>query len=46
MGAVRSQDLVNWENISDQIHFPDGTRHGTIFKVTKEEFKKLTSITP
>ena len=33
MGAVRSTDLQNWEDISDQIHFPDGTRHGTVFKV-------------
>lgn len=34
MGAVRSTDLVNWEDISDQIHFPEGTRHGTVFKVS------------
>ncbi|WP_367389875.1 glycoside hydrolase family 43 protein [Lewinella sp. LCG006] len=46
MGAVRSQDLVNWEDISDQIHFPDGTRHGTVFTVSKKEFEKLTSVRP
>ena len=31
MGAVRSSDLKTWTDISDQIQFPEGTRHGTIF---------------
>jgi hypothetical protein len=31
-GAVKSKDLKNWEDISDKIHFPKGTRHGTIFR--------------
>jgi lysophospholipase L1-like esterase len=35
-GAMRSRDLVNWEDVSDKMHFPDeGTaqriRHGTVF---------------
>ena len=33
MGAVISSDLINWSDISDKINFPEGTRHGTIFKV-------------
>jgi len=33
MGAVRSKDLKNWKNISDDFSFPVGTRHGTVFKV-------------
>lgn len=37
MGAVASVDLENWEDISDKISFPEGTRHGTAFKITKEE---------
>ncbi|MHA6247399.1 glycoside hydrolase family 43 protein [Pontibacter sp. CAU 1760] len=41
MGAVRSSDLKNWEDISDQISFPKGMRHGSIFTVTKAEFGKL-----
>lgn len=41
MGAVRSDDLENWEDISDKISFPEGMRHGSIFKVTKAEFEKL-----
>lgn len=36
-GAVKSSDLENWTDISDQISFPEDTRHGTIFKV-KESF--------
>lgn len=34
MGAVRSSDLKNWEDISGQVEFPEGTRHGTVFKVS------------
>ena len=41
MGAVRSDDLKNWEDISDKISFPEGMRHGTIFKVSSAEFEKL-----
>ena len=41
MGAVRSKDLKNWEDISDKIEFPEGTRHGTVFKITVELLQKL-----
>ncbi|MFT2007175.1 glycoside hydrolase family 43 protein [Pontibacter sp. 13R65] len=41
MGAVQSQDLQNWTDISDKISFPKGMRHGSIFKVTRSEFEKL-----
>ena len=34
MGAVSSRDLNQWEDISDQVHFPEGTRHGTVLKVS------------
>jgi hypothetical protein len=40
-GAVESTDLVNWTDISDKVTFPAGTRHGTAFIVTREEFEKL-----
>jgi hypothetical protein len=40
-GAVTSTDLVNWKDISDKVSFPDGTRHGMILKITKDEFNKL-----
>ena len=41
-GAVRSIDLKNWTDVSDKISFPKGTRHGTVFAVTKKEFDNLT----
>ena len=41
MGAVRSKDLLNWEDISELISFPKGTRHGTVLKVSREKGEKL-----
>jgi beta-xylosidase len=41
MGAVRSKDLTNWEDISDKIKFPKGTRHGTVLTVKEELLEKL-----
>ncbi|SHI57819.1 prolyl oligopeptidase family serine peptidase [Pseudozobellia thermophila] len=40
-GAVRSKDLENWEDISDQIVFPEGTRHGTVLKVSPKLIEQL-----
>ena len=40
-GAVASTDLKNWEDISDEIHMPDGIRHGTAFMVDTKVLKKL-----
>ncbi len=34
-GAMSSTDLVHWEDISDQLSFPEGTRHGSILKVSR-----------
>ena len=33
MGAIRSGDLQQWEDITEQLHFPEDTRHGTVFTV-------------
>lgn len=41
MGAIRSTDLKNWEVITDSISFPQGTRHGTIFKVDEAVLTNL-----
>ncbi len=41
MGGMRSPDLENWTDISDQISFPDGCRHGTAFKVPLELYNSL-----
>ncbi len=43
-GAVSSQDLVNWTDVSDKIQFPKGTRHGTVFSVTKAEFDNMQQL--
>ncbi|MFX0555396.1 prolyl oligopeptidase family serine peptidase [Maribacter sp. CXY002] len=40
-GAVSSGDLKKWEDISDQVHFPTGVRHGTVFKVPRILLQKL-----
>ena len=40
-GALKSNDLENWEDISNAISFPDGVRHGTVFKVSKKELSSL-----
>jgi hypothetical protein len=41
MGAVKSSDLINWIDISDQISFPKGTRHGPVFKASGDILDKL-----
>lgn len=41
MGAVTSTDLKEWKDISDQVSFPEGMRHGTVFKITEKEFEQL-----
>ncbi len=40
-GAVRSADLQNWEDVSDQVSFPQGIRHGTAFRVSRKIFDNL-----
>ena len=44
MGAVSSSDLITWTDISDKINFPDGTRHGTIFKVKESVLPNIISL--
>lgn len=40
-GAVASSDLKNWRDISGQVSFPPGLRHGTVFRVSGQEFERL-----
>lgn len=40
-GAVESTDLVNWTDVSGKISFPTGTRHGTAFVISREEFERM-----
>lgn len=39
--AARTRDLIHWEDISDQISFPAGTRHGTAFAVERAVLERL-----
>ncbi|RTE55425.1 beta-galactosidase [Arenibacter aquaticus] len=43
-GAVSSGDLKNWTDISEQITFPKGTRHGTVIKVPREVLDGLKAV--
>ena len=43
-GAVSSTDLVHWTDISDQLTMPKGIRHGTVFKISRKEFEKITQL--
>ena len=40
-GAVTSTDLEHWTDISDQVEFPKGARHGTVLRITKKELAQL-----
>nr|WP_289858389.1 glycoside hydrolase family 43 protein [uncultured Muribaculum sp.] len=40
-GAVRSKDGQNWEDVSEIIEFPQGTRHGTAFTVPEHVLQLL-----
>ncbi|SHE45063.1 glycoside hydrolase family 43 protein [Dysgonomonas macrotermitis] len=40
-GAIRSKDMQTWEDVSDRVSFPSGTRHGTAFTVSPEVLAKL-----
>ncbi|PZX18648.1 beta-galactosidase [Breznakibacter xylanolyticus] len=41
-GAVRSKDMVNWEDVSHLLSMPKGIRHGTVLEVKPSVIKKLT----
>jgi hypothetical protein len=41
MGAVSSDDLISWTDISEKVSFPEGARHGTVFPITKKVFGQL-----
>ncbi|MDQ3686517.1 MAG: glycoside hydrolase family 43 protein [Acidobacteriota bacterium] len=43
-GAVASSDMKHWEDISAQIKFPEGARHGTILRVSRNVLSKLLNL--
>ena len=42
MGAWRSNDMVNWEDISLQMNFPPRTQHGSVLRVPNSLIEQLT----
>jgi hypothetical protein len=40
-GAVRSRDLKIWEDVTSQLVFPKGGRHGTVLQVPKSIVDRL-----
>lgn len=43
-GAVASRDMVRWEDISGQLKFPEGARHGTVLRVPRDVLSKLLAL--
>ncbi len=43
-GALVSKDLCEWKDISDEVDFPDGTRHGTVFPVSRAILERLLEL--
>ena len=43
-GAVASGDLKQWEDISAQVRFPAGARHGTVLRVRQSILLKLLEL--
>jgi beta-galactosidase len=40
-GAIRSKDGVRWDDVSEQVTFPRGIRHGTAFAVKESVLARL-----
>ncbi|NLO71049.1 MAG: family 43 glycosylhydrolase [Porphyromonadaceae bacterium] len=34
-GAIRSKNMIDWEDVSESVSFPGGIRHGTAFTVSE-----------
>jgi beta-xylosidase len=43
-GAVASSDLKRWEDISAQLSFPAGTRHGSVLPVSRTVLERLLKL--
>jgi hypothetical protein len=43
-GLITSTDLINWEDKTEQLNMPEGTRHGTIFRVSDDILKNLLQV--
>lgn len=42
-GAIQSKDLKKWKDISHEVEFPLGTRHGSVFKISLRGYEQILS---
>jgi beta-galactosidase len=42
-GAIRSKDGAVWDDVSDRVTFPQGIRHGTVFRVKESVLQRIRS---
>lgn len=40
-GVIRSKDLMQWEDVSDQLVLPKGIRHGTVLRIPRRLLSAL-----
>jgi hypothetical protein len=45
-GAMKTSDFKTWQDITDQISFPPGSRHGTVIAVPEDIFTSLLTAQP
>lgn len=43
-GAARSDDLADWQDITNQVNFPEGFRHGSVIKLDRAIIEKSFEI--
>jgi alpha-L-fucosidase len=43
-GAVRTRDFVSFTNVSSEMTFPEGLKHGTVFTATKKDLDYLWKV--
>jgi hypothetical protein len=43
---VKSRDLQHWQDISKEVSFPPGARHGTVLRVPESVVKNLQNPSP
>jgi beta-xylosidase len=41
MGASRSRDLIHWRDVTPELSFPEGTRHGSVLRVDRGVITQL-----
>lgn len=43
-GIVISKDLKSWQDVSDKLEFPKGSRHGTVLQVSSQILEQLLNV--